>query len=218
MQLIPSKTDENEKWSEQFNSPEILTSSELETYWAEDPNLSPNRLQQWLQDNGFDTCFVHEWFVPGTRNPIVSRDPSLYINPDLDNLLVNLQYKNWKDWLIECGDGTECGQDDIECGIFGATIFRRKDYEYSDEEDERSRYFYVCGETFPDPAAINFAEYEKLERLIFRNKSTHLRCVLIVVNEEPGIQDIVDDSITDGLQDIVDDALTDGIQDEIYGV
>lgn len=77
--------------------------------------------------------------------PVDTWNPAYYIDKYGHDLLVNLVYLDALNYTLECGDGTECGDPDVECGVYGGNKFYEKIYSHSSNPLERPYYFYVGG-------------------------------------------------------------------------
>jgi len=88
--LDPAVTTSLSAFEEQFNLATTgLTESQrrvnLAAAWAYTGSLSPHHVQSVLQAAGFDV-YVHEWWAPGTENPVntpgcvAARNPATYLN------------------------------------------------------------------------------------------------------------------------------------------
>lgn len=188
--IIPSETTRADDWSDQFGATGTLTTAQLEARFAEEGGQSPNYLQEQLHAAGHTGLFLHEWWVPGS-SPVTARNPIPYINDGQpNNLYVNPVDSTYDD-RPQCGDNPnshQCGQEifypltSTYCGETDGIKYEEKIYAHPDVADDYPYYFYVCGETWPDPAPVTNEELVDIKRIIYKIKSINQRCVLIVSN------------------------------------
>lgn len=80
---FPATTRSIEVWESQFGlqpaSSPAARIQQVEAAWKATGGQSPRYLQDVLQAAGFDV-YIHEWWVSGTSNPRVARDPRNYTN------------------------------------------------------------------------------------------------------------------------------------------
>lgn len=194
-EAFPLTTTRLEDWSNQFGSPIDLTDEQVSAEWAAFGGQDPSYFQGVLHEAGFTTCFVHEWWVPGS-SPVEYRNPIALV--DTSRVLVNDVTHAEKRYSWQCGDGvTQCVSDaSIQCGDYDGWHLVAKRYPCPDIETEYPNYFYVCGNTWPEYALIPYSQLRKLIRLCYKMKPMHLRIILRVSayddGEEVGTYDIQD--------------------------
>lgn len=206
---FPRYTDRLADWSIQMGSPTTMTREALEAEQEADGAQSPGEFQHILQAAGFPV-FVHEWWEPGSEPPVL-RVPETYIAIPPARVLTNDISTVQKRYRHQFGTRSQFKSNgSVRFGTYNGYQFYTKSYPNPTTDAERTNYFYVCGETFPDPVSIDFAVFPELERLIYKYKPAHLRCVLIAYK---GI-DIIQDSIieTEIYQDSISE--TETIQDK----
>lgn len=186
--IFPRLTEKSKDQSNQLGAPVELSRAALETEYGAIGGQAPGYIQQVLQDAGFDV-YLHEWWVPGSRPP-VARNPFDYIGEY--QLLVNdisIIERNYLYQFIE--DETICFVEDnsVRFDDYDGYIFISKRYAMANIEDEYPKYFYIGGETFPNPAYVPIFHYSELVRLIYKLKPLRLRCVLMIVKDIDTIQD-----------------------------
>lgn len=194
LEMLPLETSYLHDWSEQFGSPNDLSSSELELEWRAFGGQDPAYIQDAIWSI-CDNCYVHEWWVPGS-DPVEARNPFSPDNLiDTSYVLVNDLYEIVKNYLYQFGDGTQFVDDNsVQFGDYDGYIRRLKRYPCPNVEEEYSVYWYVCGETWPEYAYIPESKLRPLMRMIFKLKPVHTRCILRVIpypdGEDYDIQDV----------------------------
>ena len=175
--FIPAITTRIDDWSEQFGFSGNLSILRLEAEWKQSAGQSPHFIQTKLHDAGFTNCYIHEWWVPAS-SPVTARNPIPYINDyQPNNLLVNPMSSLYEDFP-QCGDAYQCG-DDLQCGDSDGYKYEEKIYPHPDIADEYPYYFYVCGATFGNPVTLDSADRFEVQKIIYKYKPMHLRCVLL---------------------------------------
>ncbi len=121
LDLFPQTTRELDLWEKQFNLPDTgLTEQQrrdrLEGAWQSKGGQDPRYIQDTLQAAGFPV-FLHEWWVPGTENPVgtngcvAPRNPLEFLaQPDGSGAIFTLCDE----------DVMECGEDEALCGNFSS--------------------------------------------------------------------------------------------------
>lgn len=184
--LIPSTTRRIDDWSKQFNHATVLSTSRLESEWKQGTGQSPNFFQQKLHDAGFTQLYVHEWWRDESDPLYPSpRDPTSLISEfQPANLLVNPVSSAYEE-VPQLEDDYQLEMDTVadgdgQLGDSNGIYYQDKLYTHNEDEDEYPSYFYVCGQTFPQAAAIDGEDYDEIRKIIYKHKPAHLRCVLIV--------------------------------------
>ena len=206
--IFPRLTDKLADHSTELGATVELERPALEAEYSATGGQSPGYLQTILQNVGFNV-YVHEWWEPDSRPP-VARNPFDYIG-DYD-VLINDMSTIERRYTFQCNDGTQCppeGDTSICCDMYDGYLFRQKEYPMPDIEAEYPKYFYIGGQSFPDPAYVALFDYQELCRLVYKIKPLRLRCVLMIVKDVDTIQDsweetdLLYDSITE-LDEIID--------------
>ena len=181
---FPRTTERQADHSLQLGSPVTLSNAALEAEFAAAGGQSPGYFQSIIQAAGFD-LYVHEWWVPGS-DPVKARNPLDYLYTDSARQLVNDISSAEIKWRFQCGDGSQCQnfpasaeQYPIRMGMNDGYLFRAKEYAFPTDPSEYYSYFYLGGMTFPDAGCVDPARLKELERLIYKYKPAHLRCILI---------------------------------------
>lgn len=200
--IFPRLTDRLKDHSNQLGAPVELSRDALISEYGAIGGQAPGYIQQVLRDAGFDV-YVHEWWEPGSRPP-VARNPFDYIADY--QVLVNDISRIERNYLYQFTETEEfCFVEDnsICFDDYDGYLFIAKQYDMPDIEEEYPKYFYVGGQTFPNPAYVPIFHYSELVRLIYKLKPLRLRCVLLVVKDIDTIQDswtetdIIQDSWTE---------------------
>ena len=189
LDLIPSSTTKVTDWSQHFGYPRSVSVSTLEMEWSDGGGQSPEAIQNKLQAAGFNV-FVHEFWEPGV-SPISVRNPIPYIDVQYtidathfqsgENLLVNKQQIALKNFAVQCDEeDIQCDDADVQCDEWNGLFLINRGYVVEDDADLYPYYWYVCAETWPDPALVADDDLDELERLIYKYKPLHTRVVLIV--------------------------------------
>lgn len=188
--IDPVTTTRSDDWSEQFGAVGTLTTAQLQARWQETGGQSPNHLQSEMHEAGYTSVYVHEWWVPGS-SPVTARNPILYINDHAPNNLFVNPVDSIYDERPQCGDSPDtyqCGDEyyapgtAMYCGQSNGLKYEEKIYEHPDIAEQYPFYFYVCAQTWPEPAPLTPEEIQGIKRLIFKIKPIEQRCVLISTN------------------------------------
>lgn len=185
LQIFPNTTIYLLKWSEQFGFGTSQEVFKLVAEWKQQGKQSPNYLQQALIDNDFD-LYVHEWWRSSSeKRPVqcgareaqcgraaaqcggildvpstypITRNPLIYVrSTQPNNLLVN---------SVQIATGPYTFDDKI--------------YSAPAIDGQLQYYFYVGAETFGDFASIPINRKRELEKIIYKFKPCHQRCVLLI--------------------------------------
>lgn len=178
-EAFPLTTTHVGDWTFQFGSPEPLTSQQLEAEWAAVGGQTPEYFQRILHEAGFETCYVHEWWVPNS-NPLEARNPILLVKTS--RVLVNDINHVERRYRWQCDDNvSQCVDDNsIRCDDYDGYHLVPKNYPTPDIPEQYPYYFYVCGQTWPNYAVIPYSQLRKLIRLCYKMKPMHLRIILRV--------------------------------------
>lgn len=200
--------------STQIGSPVELSREAIQSEVAANGAQSPGEFQSIIQAAGFD-LYVHEWWIPGTVPPVV-RNPGDLGQPFRVYVTgVTQAQKKYKHQCTAIGAGMAQATTTpwrYLAGAYDGYLYRLKQYQGPANDAERTRYFYLGGQTFPDPGTVALDSLPELDRLIYKYKPARLRCILIA-----GITDgIIQDSI--GASDILQDSTTEAetVQDSVY--
>jgi len=184
LEAFPEHTTKNFDWSLQHGSPETLDQEGLEGEWGTQGSQTPQYLQDVIHAAGIETCYVHEFWEPGS-DPLNYRNPIPFV--EHSRVLTNGVFWVGKEWLWQTGgyypDETpfqSIGDASIRTGDFSGYGLRYKQYPCLDIEAEYCHYFYICGAVYPTLAIVPKSKMRQLIRLIFKIKPLHLRCVLMV--------------------------------------
>jgi hypothetical protein len=185
LEAFPQSTTRNVDFSFQFGSVQTLTADEIAAEWAAVGGQDPKYFQDVLHKAGFTTCYVHEWWVPGS-NPVEARNPIELV--ETSRVLVNDVTHSEPRYKWQCGDGiTQCVDDaSIQCGAYDEHHLVAKRYPCPDIPDEYPNYFYVCAYTWPQYAIVPYSSLRKLIRLCYIMKPMHLRIILRVSAYDDG--------------------------------
>ena len=190
LEAFPQTTNYLADWSLFFGSPTTLTADELEVEWGTFGGQDPDYIQQVLWYLGFDTCFVHEWWVPDT-NPPVARNPFTPVNLiDSSYVLVNDLTEVEKDFAYQFGDGTQFeSTPGAQFGEYDGYYLRMKRYPCPDIPHEYPVYWYVCDRTWPNYALVEESKFRTLIRILYKLKPVHTRIILRVTQVPDGSLD-----------------------------
>ena len=117
LDLFPDDTRELDAWENQFGLVSTgLTDQQrrdrLTAAWQASGGQDPTYIQETLQSNGFPV-FVHEFWEPGTEQPVDVPGPPTVRNP----FTVLRDDTGIPNYTIECGEAlAECGEVGAECG------------------------------------------------------------------------------------------------------
>lgn len=190
LEAFPDTTTYLSDWSLFFGSPTTLDSDELETEWGAFGGQSPQYIQSILLTAGFNTLFVHEWWVPDS-NPPVARNPFSPVNLiDSSYVLVNDLTEVDKNYTYQFGDGSQLEPTPgPQFGEYDGYYLRMKKYPCPNIASEYPVYWYVCDETWPNYALVEQSKFRTLIRLLYKIKPVHTRIILRVTLVPDGVLD-----------------------------
>lgn len=187
-QLYPEYTTMLREWSDQFGYVFDLTKSEIADEWKYFGGQDPDFIQTELQKINTN-LYVHQWWVPSS-DPVEARNPFLYMDDSL--VLVNDVYDMRPNYLYEFRNDSDPDVAEFtseEGANFGHSegLFKSfKAYPCPNDPVEYPSYWYVCDETWPDPAVITEDQLLSVMQLIFKLKPTNTRCLLRVITTDSG--------------------------------
>lgn len=191
--ISPETTRALNEWERQFGLPlsdedtpsEVVTGRlALAAEWAANGGQSPSYIQGVLQTAGFTNLFVFDWWEDGAP-PYVARDPRDYTEQPLigswqctgepgapesfqPQCSAFASQPQCNDWLAN-----EVGY------LVNKDLTRRPPPPVPDDPVYWPFFYYVCGETFGEPAAVDVDRRAELERLLLKISPAHMWIVLI---------------------------------------
>lgn len=172
---FPATTTLLDDWEREFAlvNGNLLTEQQrrdrLERAWKPVDGQSPGRIQQVLQDNGFDV-YVHEWWVPGTEPAVgvdtcaTPRDPTAI--PGLEMLVGKIVETINKKINAQLGNPTaQLGHPSATLGNYSGLEPQLKVYPVPAAADEWPYIFYIGDSafgSFADVPANRKSEFEDL--------------------------------------------------------
>lgn len=191
LDLFPDTTRELAAWETQFALPgtgtEDARRSRLAAAWRAQGGQSPDYIQTVVQAAGFDTVFLHEWWISGP--PFVARDPRDYTTQPL---LGFYQCEATSPW--ECFDSGPGEQLAAHCDntltndpgyLVNLDLTPRAPPAVPDDPAFWPYFLYFSGENFPEPAAVPAERLDELKELLLRICPAQQWIVLIVDPIEP---------------------------------
>ncbi len=179
LDLFPATTRHLTEWEKQFgiapNPIESVRRANLAAEWKATGGQSPGYVQGVLQTAGFDV-YVHDWWESGP-DPYVARDPRDYTEVQLIG-------------TVQCGEPlAQCGEPLAECNdillndpmyLVNKDLTQRAQPPIPDDPTKWPFFWYVAGETFPDPAEVPLERKDEFHRLLMKLGPAHLWCVTVV--------------------------------------